>query len=230
MWVAEGHPSSRVQILCRARKTQGRRPPPRRVLVLASRSPRRAALLERAGFRFRVRAANVNETPDPALAPEEAVVDLARRKAHASHAVAPRGLSEWILAADTMGILDDRLIGKPTDAADAVQILSALSGRMHRVVTGLAVLAPSGRTLTAIESTTVTFRTLSSNQVRAYVATGEPFDKACAYAVQGRGAELIERIEGDVTNVIGLPVHRTRELLAECGLRADFSSDPAAAR
>jgi len=124
-----------------------------------------------------------------------------------------------VLGADTEVILDGRHLGKPRDAADAVRILRALSGRTHEVVTGLALVqAPSGREETLAVTTRVTMRDAGDEEIAAYVATGEPLDKAGAYAVQGQGARLVGRVDGCLTNVVGLPVDTVRRLLERWGL------------
>lgn len=172
-------------------------------LILASSSPRRRELLTRLGITFDTVPAEVDETPlagEPAWA---CVTRLARTKAlHVSRRL-PTFLT---LAADTVVALDGRLFNKPADAAEARCMLAALSGRTHEVWTGVC-LASEGRVRELFAVTSwVRFRRLSQGEIEEYVATGEPLDKAGAYAAQGRGRELIERIEGSVSNVIGLPV------------------------
>lgn len=179
-------------------------------LVLASGSPRRQELLAGLGVAFTVRVADVDETPLPGEAVEPLVVRLAREKAAA---VAEPGAV--VLAADTMVSCEGRLLGKPVDAADATAMLRALSGRTHEVTTGVAVLAEREAT-TAVVSR-VTFVDLSDEDIAWYLATGEPFDKAGAYGLQGIGARFVRSIDGSPTNVIGLPLAETVEALAAAG-------------
>ena len=185
-------------------------------IILASQSPRRRELLERMGIReFRVVASAADETADPALSPVELVETLSRRKALTVQA--QEGTDAIILAADTVVTLDGAVLGKPADEAAARQMLSALSGRRHQVYTGLTVLRGQ-EAYTEHEMTEVTFRALSQTEVEAYIATGEPMDKAGAYGIQGYGALLVEGISGDYYNVMGLPVCRLGRILAGMGV------------
>jgi septum formation protein len=189
-------------------------------LLLASRSPRRAALLREAGIPFEQGAVpDVDESLPPArpgrvLPPDGAVEQVALRKAAAAAIRAPDRL---LLAADTLVFLDAEVLGKPRDAEEARRMLTALSGRAHLVATGVAVtgLAPDGvrRTLSGAASTRVVFRRLSEAEVEAYVAGGEPLGKAGAYALQGTARSFVERLEGREDTVIGLPVDLVRRLL-----------------
>jgi septum formation protein len=181
-------------------------------LVLASASPRRQELLARLGIPFTVEPSHIPELHPPGP-PEAALATVALDKARA---VAGRWTAgrAVIIGADTEVVLDGRYMGKPRDAADAVRILSALSGRTHEVITGVALVeAPPGREATAAVTTRVTMTAATREDIAAYVATGEPFDKAGGYAVQGLGARLVARVEGCLTNVVGLPVETTRRLL-----------------
>jgi septum formation protein len=181
--------------------------------VLASASPRRRDLLSQLGLRFTVAAADLDETPLPSEAADLYVRRLAQEKARA---VAARFPSAWVLAADTTVALGPELLGKPRDAAEARQMLSRLSGKTHNVYTGVAL---AGRTNAAtVVRTGVTFRTLTAGEIDWYVGTGEPLDKAGAYAVQGRGGFLVAAVEGSPTNVIGLPLGETLELLTQAGV------------
>ena len=178
-------------------------------LVLASASPRRRDLLTRAGVEFDVDAPSIDETPWNAERPRDYVERMAREKAAAA---ALRHPTRPVLAADTIVVLDDRLFGKPTDADDAVRMLEALSGREHIVMTAVAVIdGPSWRS--GVAETWVRLRRLSSAEIQAYVATGEPLDKAGAYAIQGGAGSFVERIDGALDTVIGLPVAVALELL-----------------
>ncbi|HEX8698059.1 MAG TPA: Maf family protein [Myxococcaceae bacterium] len=182
-------------------------------LVLASASPRRRDLLSQLGLRFTVAAADLDETPLPAEAADVYVRRLAQEKARA---VAARFPTAWVLAADTTVALGAELLGKPRDAAEARQMLTRLSGKTHNVYTGVAL---AGRTSAAtVVRTGVTFRTLTVGEIDWYVGTGEPLDKAGAYAVQGKGGFLVAAVEGSPTNVIGLPLGETLELLTQAGV------------
>jgi septum formation protein len=186
------------------------------MLVLASASPRRRELLAQAGYRFEVRPAHIPEDPLPGEDPIVYVTRLAREKAETvfreladveqSGKGGPDGHpSLAVLGADTTVTLDNTILGKPEDAADAARILRLLSGRTHRVITGVALATAEG-TQVAAEATAVRFLTLSDEEIGAYVASGEPMDKAGAYAIQGRAARWIPRIEGCYFNVMGLPL------------------------
>ena len=185
-------------------------------LILASNSPRRRKLLERIGVTdFKVAAPNVDETVEDRLSPAETVEQLSLRKARAAAEKAgPDGL---IIAADTVVALDGAVLGKPHSEDDAFAMLSALSGREHHVYTGVTVLR-GDRAVTEHEETAVTFRALEPDEIRGYIATGEPMDKAGAYGIQGIGALLVSGIRGDYCNVVGLPVFRLGRILAEFGV------------
>ena len=173
-------------------------------LVLASASPRRRELLAQAGFSFTVRPAHIPEDPLPAEDPIAYVTRLAREKAEAVF----RELADpaaIVLGADTTVAVDKTILGKPVDSADAASMLRMLSGRSHRVITGVAVVTADSIEVAA-EVTAVRFLTLSDEEIAAYVATGEPMDKAGAYAIQGRAACWIPRVVGCYFNVVGLPL------------------------
>ena len=188
------------------------RPP----LLLASASPRRLELLRALGLEPLVRPADVDETLRPGEDPHDAAERLARAKAAAVAEGAPAGAV--VLAADTIVVLDGEALGKPRDDADARRMLRALRGRAHDVVTGVA-LARDGRLVSARETTEVLFAPMTDEEVDAYVASGEPADKAGAYALQGLGGLFVERITGTPSNVIGLPFRLVRRLGVEVGLR-----------
>lgn len=185
-------------------------------IILASNSPRRRELLGQIGVRdFRVLSPDVDERTQPGLSPAQMVEELSLRKARAAEEKAgPGGL---IIAADTVVALDGTALGKPRDEADAFAMLSALSGREHHVYTGVTLLR-DGRAATGHEQTAVRFRALEPQEIRGYIATGEPMDKAGAYGIQGVGALLVEGIRGDYCNVVGLPVFRLGRMLAQLGI------------
>jgi septum formation protein len=179
------------------------------MLILASASPRRRELLTQAGFTFQVHPAHISEDLKQGEDPIAYVVRLAREKAQTVFAElsASSGSADNIvvLGADTTVTFDNHILGKPEDFADAARMLRLLSGRTHRVITGVAVVTAE-RTEVAAEVTGVTFLTLSDEEIGAYIATDEPMDKAGAYAIQGRAARWIPRIQGDYSNVVGLPL------------------------
>ena len=177
-------------------------------LVLASQSPRRREILERAGFEFTVRAAGVPEQPLPGESPKDYVLRLSRAKAEAVH----RTPDEIVLGADTVVVLDEHLLEKPADVADAARMLQLLSGREHGVITGICLISDAGAK-SSYEETRVEFISLSEDEIAEYVASGEPMDKAGAYAIQGLASKYIRRIDGDYFNVVGLPVAQVYSLL-----------------
>ena len=188
------------------------------MLILASASPRRAELLRNAGIEFRVDPAHVVEEREPG----EAAVAFARRLAcDKARAVAARHPDGFVLGADTIVCVQDRVLGKPADAADAFAMLRLLSGRWHEVTTGICLIAPERKIVAnrpehvAHETTRVQFSALSDDDIRAYIAGGEPMDKAGAYAIQGLASRWITRIEGDYGNVVGLPVALLWKMLRE---------------
>ena len=182
--------------------------------ILASQSPRRRELLSRLVSDFEILADDSEETLIPGEKPEQAVKRLAQEKAE--NVSKKTGKDALILAADTVVVLEGRILGKPKDEADAFYMLSNLSGNTHQVFTGMAVLdAKTGRCETAAEMTKVRFRKLSEEEILRYIASGEPMDKAGAYGIQEKGALLVEGIEGDYFNVVGLPLCRLGILLRE---------------
>lgn len=177
-------------------------------LILASASPRRASLLRQIGIPFVVEAPAVDESIWPFEDPVEGVRTLAFQKAH-TVAVRQTLPGQIVLGADTVVVLDDRVLGKPDSPDEARAMLQALGGRAHRVITGLALIETgSGRSLQGDEQTTVWMRPLTRDEIDEYVATGEPLDKAGAYGAQGYGASFIECVEGCFYNVVGLPLAR----------------------
>lgn len=171
------------------------------MLVLASRSPRRRDILRQAGIRFVVRPAEVDETPLPGEAARDYVMRIAREKAGAAAA----GPGEVVLGADTTVTIDGEILAKPLDAADARRMLYALSGRRHKVLTGICLQSDT-RVIEDCAETSVWFAPLSSQEIEDYAASGEPMDKAGAYAIQGLASKFVQRIEGCYFNVMGLPV------------------------
>ena len=185
-------------------------------IILASASPRRRELLERVGVtNFTVWAPDVDESVEPGLSPADIVEQLSLRKARA--AAQNFGPDDLIIAADTVVTLEGTVLGKPRDEDDAFAMLSALSGRENRVYTGITVLR-GDKAVTQHEETAVAFRELSPDEIRGYIATGEPLDKAGAYGIQGVGALLVSGIRGDYSNVMGLPVFRLGQILSGFGL------------
>ena len=207
------------------------------MLVLASASPRRQELLRIAGIPFIVQPADIDETLLPGELPRVYAERLAKEKAWK---VADGRPDESVLGADTIVVVDDKILGKPCDAADAARMLGMLSGRAHEVITGVCLFEPASSSqlpvtsepavrvllspvntaenrhfTTSSETTRVTFGELSEDEIRDYVATGEPMDKAGAYAIQGMAARWIPRIEGDYSNVMGLPVALVYRMLRE---------------
>ena len=182
-------------------------------LILASQSPRRRELLGLTGLDFVVRAADIDETMDPSLPPREEVARVSREKARA----VARGPEDVVIAADTIVVCGTQVLGKPKDEADAFRMLSLLSGREHQVMTGMTVLR-GGQTVTETEITSIRFRELSPAEIRAYIATGEPMDKAGAYGIQGGAALFAQSLQGDYYNVMGLPMCRLGQILRQLGL------------
>jgi septum formation protein len=184
------------------------------MLVLASASPRRQELLHAAGIAFEVQPANV---PEERLPGENAKTYAERLACEKALTIARLRPNDIVLGADTVVVIDEQVLGKPADAADAMRMLKLLSGREHRVITGVC-LALGGKVRVASEATLVTMSELSEEQICSYVATGEPMDKAGAYAIQGIASRWIPRIEGDYSNVVGLPVALVYRMLRELGV------------
>jgi septum formation protein len=182
-------------------------------IILASQSPRRQELIGNITSDFTVIVSDAQELLPAGIAPEDAPAYLAGIKAQAVAAVHP---DRVVVGADTVVILDGEILGKPRDRDDAVRMLQALSGKVHTVVTGCAVII-NGKQTTFSEITRVEFYPLSEREITEYIATGEPFDKAGAYGIQGKGSVLVKRIEGDFFNVMGLPVARLKRELEKLG-------------
>ena len=185
-------------------------------VVLASQSPRRRDLLTLIGIPHEVRPANIDESYLAGEVPLAHAERLARTKAETI--AAPEAVT---IGSDTIVVVDGDVLGKPRDHAHAAEMLRRLSGRSHLVITGVAARW-RGRTVSAAEQVDVTFRPLSDDDIRAYVATGEPMDKAGAYGIQGFGATIVERVDGDYFAVMGLPLNRLTRLLEKLGLRYEF--------
>jgi septum formation protein len=194
------------------------------MLVLASASPRRQELLRNAGISFVVRPTNIPEVPQPGEAPHAFAERMAREKARA----VSRKPDDFVLGADTIVVVNEEMLGKPRDNDDAARMLQLLSNRTHQVITGVCLIGSQTRTenpqlKTAFEdvrseSTLVTMQTVKDDDIRSYISTGEPMDKAGAYAIQGRASRWISRIEGDYFNVVGLPVSLVYGMLRERGV------------
>ncbi len=187
-----------------------------RTLILASASPRRKALLEQIGLKFMVDASYHAEKVPLDLKPEQLVEALSREKART---VARKYPDALVIAADTIGVLKGKIVGKPHSAEEASQMLQMLSGKSHQVITGFTVLdSASGKTVTRKVETQVYIRNLSSAEIESYVKSGEPLDKAGSYAIQGLGSVIVEKIIGDYYNVVGLPLNALTESLKEFGI------------
>lgn len=175
-------------------------------LVLASKSPRRSEILKTAGIDFTVRVADADETIPDGTKPSDAVVFLAARKAMAVE----RADDELVLGADTVVVLDNKILGKPKDRDDAYNMIKSLSGRVHSVFTGVCAIG-NGVSVTFAEETKVEFLPLTDEEISAYIDTDEPYDKAGAYGIQGLASKFIRGIEGEYFNVVGLPISRIYE-------------------
>lgn len=190
-------------------------------VILASSSPRRLQLLQQIGIEAEVRPAAFDELSTGKMADD---VVLANAVGKCQAVCAACGDKVPVIAADTVVVLDGKILGKPKDAADAVRMLTELSGRTHKVLTGIAV-SFDGRQLAEVCETEVIFRTLTAAEIADYVATGEPLDKAGAYGIQGRGAVFVEKINGCYNNVVGLPLTRLHLMLAKLGVDGNAAKD-----
>ena len=191
-----------------------------KAIILASGSPRRSEILTHMGVAFEKQAANVDEHCD--LGAWEAVAELSRRKALAVAAHFP---GRVVLAADTLVALENRPLGKPEDEEDACRMLERLSGREHQVYTGVCVVDAQGRVMLAVDASYVCFRALTEDEIRAYVASGVPMDKAGAYAIQGGAGKWVTQVRGSRSNVIGLPWDTTQRLLQAAGVPVDAGNE-----
>lgn len=189
-------------------------------LILASSSPRRRELIQTLGLPVVIRASEADETVKPGLTPAQIVETLSVRKAEAVRSTLARDEGTVVIGSDTIVVLDDRVLGKPKDETEAAEMLGSLQGRAHEVFSGVAVMdVPGRRTETAHRRTKVYMKPLSADQIASYIRTGEPRDKAGAYAIQGIGATIVEGIEGDYFNVVGLPLALLAELLGRFHIR-----------
>ncbi len=179
-------------------------------VILASQSPRRKELLGLLRLDFTIRVADIDETMDPDLPAREEVARVSRLKAQA----VPHESDDIVIAADTIVVCENEVLGKPSDEADAFRMLKLLSGRDHQVMTGLTVLR-GDRTVSCTEITDIHFRNLSDSEILSYIQTGEPMDKAGSYGIQGGAAVFAEKLMGDYFNVVGLPVCRLYQVLQE---------------
>jgi len=187
-----------------------------RKIVLASASPRRKELLQKIGLKFEVDASNCAEEIDPTLKPDEIVRRISIEKACA---VASRHKDAVIIAADTIGVIGKKLLGKPRTAGEARKMLAQISGKSHEVITGFTVLdTATNKVISGTVNTKVYIKKMTQQEIDAYVQTGEPLDKAGAYGIQGLGAVIVEKIEGDYYNVVGLPLSALANALKEFGI------------
>lgn len=186
------------------------------MLILASKSPRRQELLQKLGLTFTVLTEDIDETMDPGLPLNEEIVRVSLRKAEAVRAQAAP--DDVIISADTVVCIDGKRLGKPKDEADAARMLRALSGRDHEVVSGVCVMQ-GGRAETAAVTTALHFRELGEDEISAYIATGEPMDKAGAYGIQGLASIFVDRLDGDYYNVMGLPLCTLARMLRSFGIK-----------
>lgn len=193
-----------------------------RKIVLASSSPRRQELIRSLGVPYDIRASHADETTEPGLAPEAIVETLSLRKASAVYEALDRAerRDAVIVGSDTIVVLDGAVLGKPRDEADALRMLSALQGRTHTVYSGIACIdGATGRSQAGHRETQVKMKAMDEARIRHYIATGEPMDKAGSYGIQGIGATLIEGLQGDYFNVVGLPVALLVDMLEPFGIR-----------
>jgi len=182
------------------------------MIVLASASPRRQEILRNAGIPFEVQVSNIDETVREGESPRGCAERLAREKAKSVAQQRPR---DFVLGADTIVVVDDAILGKPRDREDAARMLRLLSGRSHEVITGVCLIAPDGTEEVRSEITRVTMSAINEDEILEYVRSGEPMDKAGAYAIQGMASRWIPQIEGDYFNVVGLPMALVWEMLRQ---------------
>lgn len=183
-------------------------------MILASGSPRRQMLLTELGWNIKVIVPQVEEFPAPGEDPEEMVLRLSHAKALSVYEKFP---DSRVIGADTVVVAGDEIFGKPADHEDALSMIKKLQGKKHTVITGVALIAPDGRKLVEAEKTIVKFRPLNDREIISYLESGESFDKAGSYAIQGQGMLLVESIEGCYFNVVGLPLYRLSRMFADLG-------------
>lgn len=191
-------------------------------LILASRSPRRSELLRSLGLEFEVSPSRVEETTDPTLSPEDNARKIAGDKARW---VAQRHPGCYVLGADTMVVLGKEIIGQPADEEDALRILLKLAGKQHRVITGIILITPQGEEFDTAVVSNVSIKSVSENEIRSYISTGEPMDKAGAYAIQGEGSFLVESHEGSWSNIVGLPLEALSDMLQRAGFSVPHKNE-----
>ena len=188
-----------------------------KTIILASASPRRKELLKQIGLKFKVVPSEYEESLDSGLDPHELAQRLSLEKANSVARIQPDAL---VIAADTLGVLNGKVLGKPHTESEARKMLAMLSGKAHSVITGFTIMdAATNKSLTRTVETRVYLRKLTSGEIDAYVKSGEPLDKVGGYAIQGLGAVIVERIEGDYFNVVGLPLRALAESLKEFGVK-----------
>lgn len=187
-------------------------------LVLASASPRRCEILKNAGYEFEICPAQIDETVDEKLSPSELVCTLSQNKAKAVFESLENKKDVAVLGSDTIVVLDGKVLGKPKDEEEAICMLSGLSGKKHKVYTGVCIVTES-QTNSFFDCTTVEFFELTPERIKAYVKTREPMDKAGAYGIQGKGCVLVKSINGDFFSVMGLPIAKTSKALKKVGVK-----------
>lgn len=190
-------------------------------IILASQSPRRRELLAELTRDFEVMPSPVDEIMRADLSPEENALAVAREKALWA---AQKCSGFFVLGADTIVVLDGNIIGKPADTSDATRILKYLGGRKHQVITGVAIVAPDGRIFEEARISSVEFKLLTDAEIADYIATGEPMDKAGAYAIQGRGSFMVKSYEGSFSNIVGLPMETVKKLLSRANYEFGLES------
>ncbi|TYS51283.1 Maf family protein [Bacillus infantis] len=188
-------------------------------LILASSSPRRKELLENLQLKFEVSSSDVDETFEPGMLPENVVMELSSRKAES---VARKNPAAFVIGSDTIVFADGLILGKPEGRSEAFEMLTRLSGRVHSVYTGVSIITPQKSKVEYYEKTDVEFWELTDDEKSAYIESGEPFDKAGSYGIQGLGATLVKRISGDYFAVVGLPLSRTARELKKAGFTLPF--------
>ena len=184
-------------------------------IVLASKSPRRIELLRGLGWKFDIIPSQKAEHIDEHLAPKDIAMALSLQKAED---IATKASSSWVIGADTIVVINNRVLGKPKDELDAITMLESLEGKTHEVFTGVTVVSPDGKALTKYARSLVTMKHLTRQEIKSYIACGESMDKAGAYAIQGKGTLLISSIEGDYFNIVGLPLELLSSMFAELGV------------